>query len=239
LTLFPQRTDHFFSQYNVTFITESEGLPCNFVSDIFKDSEGYVWVATYYGIGRYDGYEFLNYSMQTGPVRLKDNFVHKICEDNFRRLWIASEGGIDILDLNTYSPVELPLSPDSPLRRLMNEYVSTIYADRRGDLWISGNRDLWCVELDDEGNIGACYCLENAGTSPVHAVIDLGWAVCAGIDNEVCRIEKHPGNLLKAVILSDSLVSFSKDWRISCLHPLRPVYRTFAEEKNNILLLLR
>jgi signal transduction histidine kinase/ligand-binding sensor domain-containing protein/CheY-like chemotaxis protein/AraC-like DNA-binding protein len=212
-----QSAGHFFNQYNFKFITESNGLPYNFVSDILKDSEGYVWVATHYGIGRYDGYEFLNYGVQTEPVRLKNDFVHKICEDNFRRLWIASEGGIDILDLNTYALAEPPLPPDSLLRQLMNEYVSTIYKDKQGHLWISSNKDLWCIELDNKGNIKDYYCLKNVGASPVHAILDLGWAVCAGIDNEVCRIEKQPPHLLKAAILSDSLVSFSEDWRISCM----------------------
>ncbi len=217
LMLFSQSTDRFFDQYNFKFITESKGLPYSFVSDIFKDSQGYTWVATHHGIGRYDGYEFLNYNMQTQPIQLKNDFVHKLCEDNFRRLWIASEGGIDILDLNTYSIIELSLPSNSPLRQLMNEYVSTIYKDKQGDLWISGNKDLWCIELDEKGNVGTYYCLESDYTSPVHAILDLGWAVCAGIDNEVRRIEKHPGNLLKTEVLSDSLIPFSEDWRISCM----------------------
>ncbi len=217
LMLFPQSTDHFFDQYNFKFITESKGLPSSFVSDIFKDSEGYTWVATHYGIGRYDGYEFLNYNMQTQPIRLKNDFVHKICEDNFRRLWVASEGGIDIVDLNTYLSIELPLPSDSPLRQVMNEYASTIYKDQQGDIWISGSKDLWCIELDDKGGVKTYYCLRGGYTSPIHAILDLGWAVCAGVDNEVCRIEKRPFNRLKAEVLSDSLVSFSEDWRISCM----------------------
>lgn len=217
LALSSQNAGRFFDQYNFKFITESKGLPYSFVSDIFKDSDGYVWVATHYGIGRYDGYEFLNYSMQTEPVRLKNDFIHKICEDNFRRLWIASEGGIDILDLNTYALVELPVSPDSPLRQLMNEYVGTIHKDRKGDLWISGSKDLWCIELDDKGYINTYYRLKNASTSLVRAILDIGWGVCAGIDNQVCRIEKQPGHLLKTEVLSDSLTSFSEDWRISCM----------------------
>jgi len=217
LTLFAQSADAFFSQYNFKFITESKGLPYSFVSDIFKDSEGYMWVATHYGIGRYDGYEFLNYDMQTTPIRLKNDFVHKICEDNFHRLWIASEGGIDILDLDTYSSVELPIPPDSPLQQLMNEYVSTIYKDRQGNFWISSNKDLWCIELNDKGEIENYYCLKNASTSPIHAILDIGWAICAGVDNQVCRIEKQSGNLLRSELLSDSLSSFSEDWRIFCM----------------------
>ena len=215
--LFSESMDRFFSQYNFKFITETAGLPYSFVSDIFKDSEGYVWVATHYGIGRYDGYQFLNYGTQTEPICLKNDFVHKVCEDNFRRLWIASEGGIDILNLDTYALVELPVPSDSPLRRLMNENVSTVYKDKQGDVWVSANKDLWCIELDAEGAIKNYYHLESECASPVHAVTDLGWTVCAGIDNEVCRITKHEGHLLKVEKLSDSLVSFSEDWRISCM----------------------
>ena len=215
--LFSESMDRFFSQYNFKFITETAGLPYSFVSDIFKDSEGYVWVATHYGIGRYDGYQFLNYGTQTEPICLKNDFVHKVCEDNFRRLWIASEGGIDILNLDTYALVELSVPSDSPLRRLMNENVSTVYKDKQGDVWVSANKDLWCIELDTEGAIKNYYHLESECASPVHAVTDLGWTVCAGIDNEVCRITKHEGHLLKVEKLSDSLVSFSEDWRISCM----------------------
>ena len=215
--LFSESMDRFFSQYNFKFITETAGLPYSFVSDIFKDSEGYVWVATHYGIGRYDGYQFLNYGTQTEPICLKNDFVHKVCEDNFRRLWIASEGGIDILNLDTYALVELSVPSDSPLQKLMNENVSTVYKDKQGDVWISANKDLWCIELDTEGAIKNYYHLESECASPVHAVTDLGWTVCAGIDNEVCRITKHEGHLLKVEKLSDSLVSFSEDWRISCM----------------------
>ena len=69
LELFAQNTDRFFDQYNFKFITESKGLPYSFVSDIFKDSDGYIWVATHHGIGRYDGYEFLNYDLQTVQIK--------------------------------------------------------------------------------------------------------------------------------------------------------------------------
>ena len=207
--LFSESMDRFFSQYNFKFITETAGLPYSFVSDIFKDS--------HYGIGRYDGYQFLNYGTQTEPICLKNDFVHKVCEDNFRRLWIASEGGIDILSLDTYALVELSVPSDSPLQKLMNENVSTVYKDKQGDVWISANKGLWCIELDTEGAIKNYYHLESECASPVHAVTDLGWTVCAGIDNEVCRITKHEGHLLKVEKLSDSLVSFSEDWRISCM----------------------
>ena len=69
LALFPKSADRFFSQYNFKFITENAGLPYSFVSDIFKDSGGYVWVATHYGIGRYDGYPELWYTNGTDTLK--------------------------------------------------------------------------------------------------------------------------------------------------------------------------
>ena len=43
-------------RYNVTAITMDEGLPHNFVDDILKDSQGFLWIATRgEGIARYDG----------------------------------------------------------------------------------------------------------------------------------------------------------------------------------------
>ena len=33
-------------RYNVTAITMDEGLPHNFVDDILKDSQGFLWIAT-------------------------------------------------------------------------------------------------------------------------------------------------------------------------------------------------
>lgn len=192
-------------------------MPHSFIDDIIRDSDGYIWVATHYGIGRYDGYQFLNYNTTTPSFRLKSDFANKLCEDNFKRLWIATESGIDLLDLKTYTRASLSLPPDSLLHRLMDEYICTLYKDRSGDLWIAGNKDLWCIELDEKGDISAYYCLKDQCQSPVHALIDLGWGICAGINNEVCLIEKRPGNVLTYRKLSEGLPPFSPDWRILCM----------------------
>ena len=80
--LFAEEYNSFFSKYNFNFITEEAGLPHNYIDDIYKDSKGYIWVATHNGIGRYNGYQFIDYNTQTPSLRLKSNFVHKICEDN-------------------------------------------------------------------------------------------------------------------------------------------------------------
>lgn len=68
---YSNESDRFFNRYNFHFITERFGLPYSVVTDIIQDSDGYIWAATYNGLARYDGYQFLNYNSQTHPIRLK------------------------------------------------------------------------------------------------------------------------------------------------------------------------
>ena len=46
LNLFGENLHNFFNRYNFSFITEDTGLPHNFINDIYKDTQGYIWVAT-------------------------------------------------------------------------------------------------------------------------------------------------------------------------------------------------
>ena len=68
---FAEASKQSFIQYNFNYLTEDNGLPHNFVNDIHKDSEGYIWLATQNGISRYDGYNFTNYNSATTPINLK------------------------------------------------------------------------------------------------------------------------------------------------------------------------
>ena len=36
----------------------------------------------------------------------KNDYVHKVCEDKFQRLWIGSEEGIDLIDLKHYTQID-------------------------------------------------------------------------------------------------------------------------------------
>lgn len=85
LNLFGENLHNFFNRYNFSFITEDTGLPHNFINDIYKDTQGYIWVATNNGIGRYNGYQFIHYNSQSHSIRLKNDYVHKVCEDKFQR----------------------------------------------------------------------------------------------------------------------------------------------------------
>ena len=93
--------DAFFSRYNFCHITEESGLPNNSVTSVIKDSFGYIWIATQDGLARYDGYRFLIYGVKEPVFRLKGNYVYALCEDRQKRLWVGSDAGLDLIDLQT------------------------------------------------------------------------------------------------------------------------------------------
>lgn len=64
------------------------GMPHNRVSDIYTDSQGFVWVCTWYGVSRFDGYTFKNYSTSPGDSSpLSHNRFLSVSEDSNGHLW--------------------------------------------------------------------------------------------------------------------------------------------------------
>ena len=115
--------------YQASFITMDEGLPSNFVDDIIMDSSGFLWIGTSGGgLCRYDGYSMSLFSTNTA-VSIKNNFIRTLAEDSWKRLWIASEGGLDVLDLNTCSTCDLS---GTLLEPYLDNYCSFLTVDSSG-----------------------------------------------------------------------------------------------------------
>lgn len=68
-----------------------DGLPHNSLSQIYRDSRGYLWLCTWYGLSRYDGSSFVNYKMLPGDYsNLSHNRILSIEEDARGYLWILT-----------------------------------------------------------------------------------------------------------------------------------------------------
>ncbi|MEE3376541.1 MAG: two-component regulator propeller domain-containing protein [Candidatus Cryptobacteroides sp.] len=94
-------------KYNISVANMEKGFPSNYVDDLFVDSAGFLWIATGGGgLCRFDGTELLSFSYTTTPS-VRSNFVRNVVQDGFNRLWVSSEGGLDILDLKHLTHVEL------------------------------------------------------------------------------------------------------------------------------------
>lgn len=74
----------------------SEGLAHSGVTSILEDSRGYMWIGTYDGLNRYDGYEFTVYKNTRDKELFHSNRIRTIQEDSRGNLWIGTDEGLSI-----------------------------------------------------------------------------------------------------------------------------------------------
>ena len=73
-----------------------DGLRSNSVTSLLADSHGYLWIGTYQGINRYDGYQVKTRFLESSDPQLHDVFAETTTsmeEDAEGRIWIECESG--------------------------------------------------------------------------------------------------------------------------------------------------
>jgi ligand-binding sensor domain-containing protein/anti-sigma regulatory factor (Ser/Thr protein kinase) len=120
-------------------INEKNGLSNNIVNSIIKDSKGYMWIATFDGLNRFDGTHFISFrNNRSQPNSLQQNSVHGICTDKKDDIWCATQSGISLFHQQTQT-FELFL-PDTIHS---NASYSDIVCDAWGTIWCIGNFGLY------------------------------------------------------------------------------------------------
>lgn len=78
---------------NFNSLTVLDGLSQHDVSSIIQDSEGFIWIATYDGLNKFDGYRIENFFHKNeDPSSLSSNRILCLFEDNKKRIWIGTDG---------------------------------------------------------------------------------------------------------------------------------------------------
>lgn len=84
-------------------LTIDDGLSYSSISSIAQDSKGFIWIGTYNGLNKYDGYKITQYlSSETDTTKLLSGTIRCLYADNENSLWVGSvEGGLSKIDLLT------------------------------------------------------------------------------------------------------------------------------------------
>lgn len=119
-------------------LTTAEGLPSDYVNDVFKDSKGFLWIATDKGVCRYDGHSFLYLNKDNG---LSSNFVYSITEDLQHNIWFSTfEGGLCKYDGQNISQFSLdPIEFKNVFEILFNADSSVFIVSGREHLFYLQN----------------------------------------------------------------------------------------------------
>ena len=83
-------------------ISISDGLSNEYVTTIFQDSKGYMWIGTKDGLNRYDGEIIKIYNCNVEDENtLSSTYITTIEEDCKGNLWIGTDNGLDFLVRDT------------------------------------------------------------------------------------------------------------------------------------------
>jgi PAS domain S-box-containing protein len=118
------------------------------VTGILQGSKGFIWIATYSGLFRYDGYKctaYRNDPTNINSISSKD--VNCLCLDNDGVLWVGTfDNGLNRFHWETETFTHYNNKKNDP-ESLSHNGISVIYEDPKGDLWI-GTREGGVNRLD-------------------------------------------------------------------------------------------
>jgi len=109
--------------------TTENGLPQNSVLDILQSTDGYLWLATYEGLSRFDGVSFSTLSKSNSVFKKNDVFA--LTKGKGDSIWIGTNGGgLYLLEKNN-------LTLFSIKDNLSSNYISDLLVDNNGTLWVA------------------------------------------------------------------------------------------------------
>lgn len=122
------------NKYIQTIYTTEDGLPQTSPTSIIQTKDGYLWIATFGGLSRFDGVKFTNFTTSNTP-QLINNRLTALYEDKYGILWIGSEDG-DLMKLQ------------DGVFSLIKRNEGMPRDGRIYSMWLDHNDILWYTSLD-------------------------------------------------------------------------------------------
>jgi len=128
-------------QAGVEMLTTREGLSQGYISNIFQDSEGFIWVATKNGLNRYDGYRFEEFTFDPyNEHTLGDDYLNTITERGAFLILGGIKGGLNLMYKKTKKVFRIPFNVLITSPENADGAIFWTEFDAYGNLWIQVNR---------------------------------------------------------------------------------------------------
>jgi ligand-binding sensor domain-containing protein len=140
-------------QASLSHYSTDNGLPSNTIAAIHNDDYGFVWIATWNGISRFDGYNFYNYRTGiTSGVKGLHNRIDRMTIDQMQNVWLKMyDGRVFVLNRQT-DRIEDPLAGISGHDGFIVDYFFVPYVTSVGDVLMSfGETGFYKLRLDRNG----------------------------------------------------------------------------------------
>ncbi|MDE3742781.1 hybrid sensor histidine kinase/response regulator transcription factor [Maribacter polysaccharolyticus] len=135
-----------FEHYN-----DNSGLSHNSVRHLVQDKHGFLWIGTFSGLNRFDGYEFKSYvSNSEGENKINDDDITALELDaDSNNLWIGTRRGLTLLKLDTYQFTTF-LNEEGNPNSLPDDEIRSVFVDVHNRVWV-GTKDkgLYIFHLEE------------------------------------------------------------------------------------------
>ncbi|MFZ4543176.1 MAG: two-component regulator propeller domain-containing protein [Saprospiraceae bacterium] len=117
-------------------------LTAGVVLSITQDSLGFIWIGTFEGLVRYDGYEFKRIpSGGKSAFAISSDRTFDLFQGSNQKLWIGTIEGLNCIDLKT-ATVEKYIERDLLDKQNNENKVNCILEDSKGRLWFNNQSGL-------------------------------------------------------------------------------------------------
>jgi len=133
--------------YHVQSITSEDGLSHDYVASLLQDSRGLIWIGTFYGLNRYDGYRIKSYLPNLlDPWSLHATAITCMAENKDGLLWLGTDKGVAVFNPYTEKFV------------LLSEITEKAPAGLIRDIFIDEEENIWCYS--NASGVGVVYSIE-------------------------------------------------------------------------------
>jgi len=145
------------SDCQIQVFSTSNGLPQRNISNIIQDHKGFIWFATWNGLGKFDGYNFKQYkSHLDDQSQITNNRFHLINVDKNNDIWCrAYDSRVYRFDTKTEEFID-PLL-DFEKKNNANYPVKIVYALPQGATWLIHNNGAFRIINVDNKDVITYY----------------------------------------------------------------------------------
>ena len=139
------------AQLQLNEISGTEGLSQNTVRSIIQDSNGFIWVGTYNGINKYDGYSMTQYKFLNDVNSLSSNIIISLFEDKDGYIWAGTtNAGLNRIDPRTG---KIDVYFDNPNSSDYASEIDHIYQSSSGVLFINTSKGIKFFNVAIDGSL--------------------------------------------------------------------------------------
>ena len=194
-------------QASLSHYSTENGLPSNAIASLVSDDYGYVWISTWNGMVRFDGFNF--YTYRTGiasGVKGMHNRIANATIDQRQNVWMKMyDGRFFVIDRQTDRFID-PFEGVNGHEQFKADYFTTTYVAANGDVYIPFNDGVFYrVRVDKSG-----YHPQQITTGGLNVTCLVGGYrddVWAGTDQGLRRIDLSYNSLERKGIMLDEQIT--------------------------------